>query len=264
MDEIIVFVIVQLEDALRRKEVASELTRVGILDYNFVDSTMARSSDIKERDACIINSHLNCFSQYVASRSSKHLLILEDDVKFLTPNPVGDIIDALSSLAHFPWWYSLHVGHLPLGPTIPVNSLLLWTGLPFTAHAIIWNATRVREVLSKVRHGRPYVIEGNVHLPLFSRFAVVKSVVTQSRRPKELVDMDTNSILGMVTRQFHFKTWNEAFVTLSVISPIILTILVVAAFWKMTFTYIMALPILAVLFAVIYHDGKKIIPNKKQ
>ena len=255
MDDIIVFVIVHPEDALRKKEVTSELTRVGILDFYFVDGTMTHSKNIKERDACIINSHLNCFSQYVASRSKKHLLILEDDVKFLTPNPVGDIIDALSSLVHFPWWYSLHVGHFPLGPTIPVNSLLLWTGLPFTAHAVIWNATRVREVLLKVRHGRPYVIEGNIHLPLFSRFAVVKSIVTQSRRPKELVDLDSQPILGIVTRQFHFSDWNEAFVSLSVVSPIILAILVVAIFRKMT--YMMAIPVLAVFFAITYCNEKK-------
>jgi hypothetical protein len=259
--QLIVFVIVPPHLPERKDIVSNELLRVGIKDFYFVEATMAASRSVSDRDACIINSHLHCFSRYVSLRSTKHLMILEDDVEFVSEDPTRDIEDVLESLENFPWWYSLHVGHFPLGPTVPINALLAWTVLPFTSHAIIWNARRVREVLAKPHHGRPYVIEGNVHLPLFSRFSVVKSIVTQNRRPKELVDLDTNSALGFITRQFHFKTWNDAFVTLSVLSPIVLTSLILAAFWKLTLTYIMALPLLAVLFAV-GHDEKKIIPKQ--
>ncbi len=256
MEHIIVFVIVPPNLPERKAIVSKELLRVGIEDFYFVEATMAMSRRVSERDACIINSHLDCFSRYVSLRSTKHLMIVEDDIEFVSENPTRDIVEALESLENFSWWYSLHVGHFPLGPTVPINTLLAWTVLPFTSHAIIWNARRVREVLMKPHHGRPYVIEGNMHLPLFSRFAVVKSIVTQNRRPKELIDLDTNSFIGCITRQFHFKTWNDAFVTLSLVSPIVLTSLIVAAFWKLTLTYIMALPLLAVIFAV-GHDEKK-------
>lgn len=249
LSDIIVFVIVHPKIPERKEQVEHELRRAHFDDFFFIDGTTTDLKDVSVQDACIINSHLVCFSHYVSLRSTKHLLILEDDVEFLTERPLVDIKQAVDSIHGLPW-YSLHIGHFPLGPSIPINLHVAWTFLPFTSHAILWNASRVRSVLSKARHGRPYVIEGNMHLPLFSRYAMLKSIVTQNRRPKELKYLDENSVLGKATRQFHFSTWNDAFRFMSVTCPLLVIAFLVSAFRK-NVMYIPKLVLIVMLIVVV-------------
>lgn len=248
-----VYAIVHPTDPSRREHIEVELDRVGIRERVIVPGTSPSALGNANAHVAITYAHMECFSRFVSSCSRKHLLVLEDDVSFTVSDPVGELHRALRAIAQLPW-YSLHVGHLPLGPSVPINTQITWSVLPFCAHAILWNNRHVRELLNAglARAGRPYLFEGNVQLPWYSRFAMLRPIATQSRRPKELVSIDSFPVLGHITRRFQFASWNDAFVCVSIITPVSILLFASVAFWKTALAQVLILPIAVVVFACLF------------
>ena len=157
----------------------------------------------------------------------RHLLVLEDDCEFVG-DAAGALARALRWLDRRPAsWASLHAGHLPAGPTVPVKSLggpyvLTWTSLPFTGHAYVLNRLYAERVVAGRRFRRPYSQEGLCQLPLFKKFALQPVVATQNRRPKELCDIDSTRGIGGITSSYDFADFNHLFCALGLLQTVVL------------------------------------------
>lgn len=115
-----------------------------------------------------------------------HLLLLEDDAR-VRPGAGGVLRAALEALEARPGgWTTLHVGHVPLGPCLPVGSHLCHTLLPYGAHAVLYNRRRFPDINPAGRWGRPWFFEGMLGVPLGQRLAVLPSLCHQSVTPKEM------------------------------------------------------------------------------
>jgi hypothetical protein len=115
-----------------------------------------------------------------------HLLVLEDDARLQYNEPEHRLGRALDKLEQWTHWTCLHVGHVPLGPCLPLGWNLCRSTLPYTAHAILYNRHRLADVNPMRRWGRPWFFEGMMAVPLDERFAMLPSLCGQSVTPKEM------------------------------------------------------------------------------
>ena len=115
-----------------------------------------------------------------------HLLILEDDARLQYRSPEMKLRRALRKLDQWKNWTCLHVGHVPLGPCLPLGWNLCRSTMPYAAHAILYNRSRLPNINPKNRWGRPWFFEGMMAVPLDERFAMMPSICGQSVTPKEM------------------------------------------------------------------------------
>lgn len=113
------------------------------------------------------------------------IIILEEDCRFIQQDAFSMICNARDSLSN---WNSIHIGHIPLGPIFPTHiKKLFYSIIPMTAHCIVWNRKILPTVVSYCDiYDRPYIIEGNLSLPLLQNFAFVPGLAIQSKPPKEI------------------------------------------------------------------------------
>ncbi|MGA1588041.1 MAG: hypothetical protein ACO38I_05555 [Ilumatobacteraceae bacterium] len=161
----------------------------------------------------------------------KHLLVLEDDCEFVG-DAAGVLARSLRRLDARPSsWATLHLGHLPMGPTIPTAALggpyvITWTAVPFTGHAYVVNRRFTHRIIQPSRRfRRPYSQEGFCQMPIFKKFAIQPVIATQNRRPKELVMIDSGWWpLGQITSSYDFSDFNHLFCVLGLVQTVILIV----------------------------------------
>lgn len=175
----------------------------GIQAITVVRGSLPVGLSVNDRDAAIARSHHRCITHFLAHHGDrdKHLLLCEDDVVFAPDvNPTEVVHDAILKLAqHAPYWRTLHVGHIPCCPTLPVlfSRKLCVSPAPGTAHAILWNRAYLRALhasLPMCAWRRPRVMEFQTALPWYAKFALVHSIASQNQRPKELQTIDNWSL----------------------------------------------------------------------
>jgi hypothetical protein len=163
-------------------------------------------SDVKVTNRAVFASHHSCALEFVESglHHTHDLLVLEDDVRFRAKakQTVGRALQFLRR--HRKGWHTLHVGHLPLAPCIPVVGArnLCHTPMPFGGHAYILNGAHVEELLRRVpreRWGRPDMVEGMTAAPLFSKYALCPSQAHQARIPREMAKIVGRSLMTYTT-----------------------------------------------------------------
>jgi len=115
-----------------------------------------------------------------------HLLVLEDDARLQYSEPEKRLARALDKLEKIKIWCTLHVGHVPLGPCLPLGWNLCRTTLPYAAHAIMYNRHRFPNINKTQQWGRPWFFEGMLAVPFDERFAMLPSLCGQSVTPKEM------------------------------------------------------------------------------
>jgi hypothetical protein len=142
----------------------------------------------------VFANHRRAMERFLETRedAASHLLILEDDCVFYA-GARDRIFKSLEALGRWhPGWWTLHIGHLAVGPIVPVLGAvgLVRTTAPMTAHCVAYNGAIVPEILRRARvFGRPWVPEGNWVAPARARYALWPSAATQANPPKEFVMM---------------------------------------------------------------------------
>ena len=191
-------------------------------------------------DEVVSACHIKAISEYLRHDYHKrnwHLLILEDDCRFEVKDAFNRVAKAVHMLdVRIPNWHTLHVGHVPLGPCFPIlksdSSFVVWTSLPFSGHCYVINCVKASNILpKKMQWKRPFSMEGLLHLPIFSRFALNPSIATQIRRPKELVKLD-NALF--ITKGIWFEEYTILLEIISLVLPIIVLVLIVKGVRKLT------------------------------
>ena len=135
----------RVDDCLRH------LSAVGFSNITVVQGVLSKSKDISNVDAAIARSHYNVVSAFLSTGSKKHLLILEDDVVFEARNAPRVLNDVLFELnQRHSNWISLHIGHIPMGPTFWFGNNLCWSLFPGTAHAYILNGNKIKHYFLKL------------------------------------------------------------------------------------------------------------------
>ena len=149
----------------------------------------------------ITRAHRAVLEDFVAAKLHDrwHLLVLEDDARLQYSDPEHRLARALDKLKQWGHWTCLHVGHVPLGPCLPLGWNMCRSSLPYTAHAILYNKKRLANINPKQRWGRPWFFEGMLAVPLDERFAMLPSICGQSVTPKEMEQMPL--IKNMTYRQ---------------------------------------------------------------
>ena len=136
----------------------------------------------------IHSAHRRVACNFVARGLHRYwdLMVIEDDAR-LQPRALEKLTLALEKLRRWRWT-SLHVGHVPLGPCLPLGSYLCVSVLPFTGHMYVLNREKIAKLLrgSSHRWKRPFMIEGNLAVPIEERFAMLPSICYQSVQPKEM------------------------------------------------------------------------------
>lgn len=187
------------------------------------------SSSLSGTDSAITAVHAKCVAVMVRHgcvEKKQHVVILEDDCRFHSPSKthaqLTSNLAALEQSTHGSWW-TLHLGHIPLGPTIPITkpahgeNVITWSSLPFTGHAYVINY-RVANQLHKSWRKRPFSHEGMLSAPFWSKFAVQPPMATQNRRPKELKHLDQTI---WITRLLDFDQWTETMCILGLLMPVL-------------------------------------------
>ena len=148
-----------------------------------------------------MRSHRKCFLTYMdiesqqldSASTDKHMLIMEDDCVFHSGEPYRTL-NKIMPILEKRKWTCVYMGHTPLGPILPTTSYpLCYTAFPWGAHCILWNRSKIRELLEEYPvFDRPWIIEGGLGFPLKERLATVPSICYQSRTPKEMVRCGLN------------------------------------------------------------------------
>lgn len=175
----------------------------------------------------------------------QHVMIVEDDCRFTSGDRMDvhhrltKLIESVEKLSRGKW-HSLHVGHVPLGPTIPVgasseNDVIVWSSLPFAGHAYLINYRFLR-TLANTWGRRPYNYEGMMGSPIMTRFAVQPPMATQIRRPKELCQIDETVHF---TSWMDFKLTNDIVCVISLVIPVVLAygVLKILRLWFLRFEH---------------------------
>ena len=137
----------------------------------------------------VTRAHRRVLYDFVLRRLYRHwhLLLLEDDARIAGGAGSGEMLwTALGRLEQAGGWTSLHVGHVPIGPCLPIGSHLCHTTLPYCAHAILYNRHRFPNINPVGKWGRPWFFEGMLSVPVDERFAMLPSIAYQSVTPKEM------------------------------------------------------------------------------
>tara|TARA_Y100001973_G_scaffold65196_1_gene95351 strand:- start:1020 stop:1793 length:774 start_codon:yes stop_codon:yes gene_type:complete len=217
----------------------SENTRNEVLKHGFpephiLDGSLRFKGD--EQNSPVERAHLRIITYFFRNfREKKHIMVLEDDCEFVG-EAYKTVKSALAFLDKKPnYWSTLHLGHLPAGPSFPVvhltgKNMLLWTSLPFTGHAYIINRLFVKRILSapSTSFKRPYSQEGFCQFSILKKYAIQPVIATQNRRPKELVDIDNGKLawpLFLVTPHFDFNDWNHLFCFVGILTSFLLIFL---------------------------------------
>jgi hypothetical protein len=166
-----VFCINRNDRPQRWNDVWDELIRVGIKPERF-SAVVAKPGWIGCRD-----SHLKLFEQ---NKDREHLLIFEDDVKFLV-DPVNAIAECFAELP--PDWDCLYFGASPKEPQERYSEHLFRLKNAHTTHAILWNMKGDavdyildhKDDIKKIDDFFATVIQ-----PMFKCFVVFPMVATQS------------------------------------------------------------------------------------
>lgn len=136
----------------------------------------------------VTRAHRKALEFYTRSKFHKtwHLLLLEDDAR-MHPGAVRRFHKLWRKLATLKW-KTCHVGHVPLGPIVPLGSHVCLSTLPYSAHAVLYNRGYVAQVVHNPsqRWGRPWFFEGMLDVPLKERMGAVPSLFFQCQLPKEM------------------------------------------------------------------------------
>ena len=194
------------------------LKSMNIDNYTIVQGIVAKSKE--EMNKCIFQSHYKAFRTHIDSGYDDHMLVLEDDCVFTCMNPLEVIKNKISYLEKFNW-ATLHVGHVPLLPTIPVGNGLVRSFMPFCGHAYVINGTKLNELdrnIDEESWGRPHFVEGMQKVNRFERFAMCPYIAYQSRMPRE---MKSIPFVGKYV-SFYFGTRVIELLMLSIMPTIVL------------------------------------------
>ena len=143
-----------------------------------------------ETDRRIHANHRRALEGYVAQRSRRapNVLVVEDDCRFCEEGAGATMAGILGALRGTDWW-TVHVGHIALGPVWPSrrHPRLVHSLVPATAHAIVYNGDHVEEFLRRLPvFKRPWGPEGLMSVPARAKYAVWPAMATQAVAPKEL------------------------------------------------------------------------------
>jgi hypothetical protein len=175
----------------------------------------------------IERAHLKVISTFVRGgfAKTKHLMVCEDDCSFGDGEDVAGTIErALATLDNTVPWSSLHVGHVPIGPTFPLFTLggttVVWSSVPYCGHCYILNKVTAMEIAAKPAHAwvRPRSHEGMFGVPLLTKFALHPPLATQNRRPKELSMIDVEKP-WLFTKGYDFNDLNHLFGSFAIFLP---------------------------------------------
>ena len=181
-------------DDNKRKLALAHLVEHGFSQVDPVQGTRPDSPEptVQEISDCICAGHYECTKRYTEKpKRSRHIIIFEDDCRFLGTLAADTIQKAVDFLDENYKWGSFHVGHVPLGLLLPLkNSATVWRSLtPFAAHCYVLNgetAAKLIETVPKSNWRRPYLVEGMRLVSSNERFAMFPSIAMQNQIPKEL------------------------------------------------------------------------------
>lgn len=150
------------------------------------------ADSVKAIDAAICKGHWKCTAEYAAHRRNRHVIIFEEDCRFIVPDPREKVNDAVHFLDdRHPGWGSLHVGHTPLSFIWPVlGHHQVWRSYaPVAGHCYVLNGDVACELVRTVpekRWIRPFLVERMRNIPVSGRFAIYPSIAMQNGPPKEM------------------------------------------------------------------------------
>ena len=216
---------------------------------------------IDSLDKAIALSHYRCLVDFarrtrMLHRSCPDLVVMEDDVSFDIDNVVSEITSIQKTLRRrHPNWATCHLGHLPLGPVLPLGRLCLTT-LPFGGHCIMWQRSFVHSIVKEVpaaRFRRPMYMEGMLSVSVFRKFTLRKPIATQIFRPKELRHFDQHMpLFGTIAANCSFESLNFTFVVFAIALPLLLAVFSQKLERKNCFMLLVWLPLCMALVAVAY------------
>ena len=226
MNRFVTFLIGHPLDKQRTEKCLHHLRNVGFSDITVVEGVPSESEKITSVDAAIARSHYNVVSAFVSRGIRKDLLILEDDVVFEARNAsrlLDNVLFELNQLHSN--WVSLHIGHIPMGPTFWFGNNLCWSLFPGTAHAYVLNGAKIKDYFLKLGPSnwrRPWIMEMQLSLPVFSKFSLIFPIANQKFRPKEMQKLDN---LILVTKFFDY--WELG----TIVSFLCFVIFMIVPFW---------------------------------
>jgi hypothetical protein len=196
--------------------------------------SVADGITIDSLDKAIALSHYRCLVDFarrtrILQRGGPDLVVMEDDVSFDNEYDAVPEITSVQKMLHrrHPNWATCHLGHLPLGPVLPLGRLCLTT-LPFGAHCIMWQRSFVLSIVEKVppaRFRRPMYMEGMLSVSVFRKFTVRRPIATQIIRPKELCQFDQHiPLFGTIAANCSFESLNFTFVVFAIALPLLLAV----------------------------------------
>lgn len=200
----------------------------------FLNTPVKNPKHINEVHRNIFEGHAQIVAKfyrehYMVDRSL-HLLVFEDDALVLRDDACQVLVDKVAWLDRArPKWSMLNLGCASLGPAFPVGHGLALVLAGFSVHAICVNGKETGRIarMGTAVCERPLYPEGGRIFSVWSRFALLWPIVTQTRVPKEFIFKHVPVLRSLVT-------YERALVLLmlvSVLAPVVLALAVLRLAW---------------------------------
>tara|TARA_X000000950_G_scaffold287925_1_gene402373 strand:- start:11034 stop:11864 length:831 start_codon:yes stop_codon:yes gene_type:complete len=249
--------------ASRTQNALSVLKTAGIENAIVLRGTRATGGEISSQQHAIALSHYRCLVDF--SRPRRHarlkpdVVVLEDDVTFNVQN-ASEFVQHVASLLHHhhPRWKTCHLGHIPMGPVLPLSHMFCLTSLPFSAQAILWRGEFACDLTSRVsaqRFQRPHYMEAMLDISFFQKFALNTPIAFQSQRPKELRKFDeTVPVFGSISSTCGFNALSTTFVVFALVLTLycvcVMPTLIMKRRWKSIALFLVWMPLCMSVFAM--------------
>lgn len=179
----------------KARDTLSHLDAHGFTNVKVVEGVRpprGSAHDVDALNIAICKGHWKCTNEFAHTRRSRHVIIFEEDCRFITRDPCSQIGEAVDFLdKQHPQWGSLHIGHCPLGFIWPVigHSRVWRTLTPVAGHCYVLNGDVAVKLISAIpseKWIRPYMVEKMRAIKASSRYAIFPSIAMQNHPPKEM------------------------------------------------------------------------------
>jgi hypothetical protein len=216
------YIIAHPNDPRHAEETQAHCVAVGLPQPTLVRGLKPTSGAVSAANQSITAVHLRVLATAIrhgCEHRHQHVLVMEDDCRFLG-RMTGRIEDIVGGLHDN--WTSIHLGHVPLGPCIPITvrgrDMVVWSSLPFTGHAYLLHYRKLRSIMAHWGE-RPFSHEGMLSSSFWGRFAIYPPLATQNRRPKELAWIDKKF---KITSVLDFHQWTHVTCLVSFLLPVLI------------------------------------------
>lgn len=217
------------------RDTCRHLSRMGFPEPEiFLNTPVKNPTHINQIHRNIFEGHHGIVSKFYHDHYRKdrrlHLLAFEDDALVLRADACKLVVEKVAVLDRKrPRWKMLNLGCASLGPAFPVGDGLAVVLAGFSVHAICINGEASGEIVRMTTAvcERPLYPEGGRIFPVWSRFAVLWPLVTQTRVPKEFIFKHVPVLRDLVT-------YDRALVLLMLVSclaPFILIAAILRLVW---------------------------------